>query len=574
MKKTILIIIGAIIVVGLATGGVYLWYKNKLSKTIVIPQEQTTATEINGTSHAECSLNNPPKLYQDKKGYDINAKNYLDLCGKKTDYPAMEFADSGLILFNYSEKGKDPNGGLDINVLNGIRVISTKAPYAEKVLLKDNAFFPSDQPPYHNLDKDVYMWTSEATSAGSMFMFSSKTLDYVFASYNKGGFGGKIGMVIASSKSKEILDRGFNNTLEKSWVIADLSVLMNPQNRGDVATQEKIIKEPANLYADNFPQKLPLFSQSSNAITGGSYSLMGFFNFETNSFEFKVAHSECSNNNPPSVYKGTKPYGNNMYLQYGYFLDLCGKKTDYPAFRFEKEGYILYSESTVKNDNSGISSGNSLKTISLTSPYEEELIYINDVLGTGSAEAGIAYAIGENDTAPLSGYSIYDSQKDIYLWDSNFTAFPSTPTNKKLDNLFIFAPKTKKFINASRYTKNELGDQGWEQTEKNLMLTSSNNQGTYYVHFQKGSPIWSSNDQRGPKDENSTQALKEKDVLQRDLFWSETKNRFNYFNLNIDKITNDFPTKLSILPEYNQQSNSWDSGYFDFTKNDFVITKN
>ena len=67
---------------------------------------------------------------------------------------------------------------------------------------------------------------------------------------------------------------------------------------------------------------------------------------------------ECSEENPPAVYYGK---GGNA-------LNLCGEKTNFQAYEFEKENIILFQ--TVKWDKNESKYYYSLKTISTIYPYE------------------------------------------------------------------------------------------------------------------------------------------------------------------------------------------------------------
>ena len=124
-----------------------------------------------------------------------------------------------------------------------------------------------------------------------------------------------------------------------------------------------------------------------------------------------VNHPECSGNNPPSIYDG----GRKTYMP---SLNLCGEKTEFPAYEFEEENLILFTD---KRNDDHEPKTYSLKIISTQYPFEEKVLStkINDL--------------------NLDISNLFE-ERGLYFWG----AFGDGPGYYA--SVFIFEPKSKDFV--------------------------------------------------------------------------------------------------------------------------------
>ena len=119
----------------------------------------------------------------------------------------------------------------------------------------------------------------------------------------------------------------------------------------------------------------------------------------------------CSEENPPTIFYGK---GGNI-------LNLCGEKTSFQAYEFEKENIILFQ--SVEWNKNELKHYYSLKTISTVYPYEIKILTDNKNLRQLNID-----------------FDNYDLTNDLYFKET----IASGPGD--LYELFIFSPKTQEFM--------------------------------------------------------------------------------------------------------------------------------
>jgi len=129
-----------------------------------------------------------------------------------------------------------------------------------------------------------------------------------------------------------------------------------------------------------------------------------------------ISHPECSDDNPPSVYKG----GKKVHML---SLNLCGKKTEFPAYEFEKENFILFIDKRSDDYEPGICA---LKIISTRYPFEEKIL---------SEKIEV--------DEPFDAINLFE-EGGLYFWG----AFACCPGS--YSSIFMFEPKNKDFVYFSR----------------------------------------------------------------------------------------------------------------------------
>jgi len=141
-----------------------------------------------------------------------------------------------------------------------------------------------------------------------------------------------------------------------------------------------------------------------------------------------ISHPECSDNNPPSVYNGGKK------TQFMSVLNLCGKKTEFSAYEFEKENFILFID---KKNDSYEQKNYSLKIISTKYPFEEKVL--SDKI---------------SDSATSFSVSDLLEEKGLYFW-GDFACCPGS-----YSSIFMFEPKSKDFVYFSRKVMSDVDIDG------------------------------------------------------------------------------------------------------------------
>ncbi|MCX6734585.1 MAG: hypothetical protein NTZ25_01590 [Candidatus Peregrinibacteria bacterium] len=143
----------------------------------------------------------------------------------------------------------------------------------------------------------------------------------------------------------------------------------------------------------------------------------------------------CSKENPPLV-KDAK---------FGQLLDLCGKETNYHAYEFKDQNFILFNEEST------------IKTISTIAPFEEKTL--------------------------IAGSSLYLDQDPIYLQGNDsaiWYRYADAPGS--FFSLFVFQPKTKDFAYVMQVCNGNF------DCDERMELSSSKSSKTLNLINSKASP--------------------------------------------------------------------------------------
>ena len=153
----------------------------------------------------------------------------------------------------------------------------------------------------------------------------------------------------------------------------------------------------------------------------------------------------CSKENPPSVEDA----------KFGQVLSLCGKKTDYRAYEFKEQNFILFNEYIWNEPNQKHDSA--MKTISTIAPFEEKTL--------------------------MAGSSLYLDQDPISLKGNDsaiWYRYADAPGS--LFSLFVFQPKTKDFAYVTQVCNGNF------DCDERMELSSSKSSKTLTLLDSKASP--------------------------------------------------------------------------------------
>ncbi len=149
-----------------------------------------------------------------------------------------------------------------------------------------------------------------------------------------------------------------------------------------------------------------------------SAELNNFESNEKNPISDVILHPECSEKNPPQVTSNKTSS----------VLDFCGNKTEFSAREFKDEGFILFVETSIREDGNEI---RTLRTISISPPFNE--IVLGNLLD-------------------IELFLDHGNYVDDVFFQFSYADGPSS-----IEQIFIFKPNTKDYIIA-KTRSNNFGD--------------------------------------------------------------------------------------------------------------------